>query len=63
MDSIQPQEIGEILEKHGTHVNAEEAKLILQFMSMIANMALDVYLEANTIKNSFSIESVNQNSE
>ena len=29
MDTIQPQEIAEILKKHGTHVNAEEAKFVV----------------------------------
>lgn len=62
MDTIQPQEIVEILKKHGTHINAEEAKLILQLKSMMANMALDIYLEVDTIKKSFSKQSVSQNS-
>lgn len=44
MEIITPEKIVEILGKHGTHVTIEEAKIILEFMYKLANIALTTYL-------------------
>ncbi|GAA3927435.1 hypothetical protein [Chitinophaga oryziterrae] len=44
MENIQPEKIVEILKGHGTHVTIEEAKLILEFMYKLAQIALNTYL-------------------
>lgn len=45
MESIYPEEIVKILAEHGTKVTLEEAKIIVDFMWQLANMALDQYLK------------------
>ena len=45
MESNKPEEIVKILAAHGTKVTLEEAKIILDFMWKLANMALDQYLK------------------
>ena len=45
MECIKPEEIVKILAEHGTKVTLEEAKIILEFMWQLANMALDQYLK------------------
>ena len=45
MESIKPEEIVKILTEHGTKVTLEEAKIILEFMWQLANMAIDQYLK------------------
>jgi len=45
MESIKPEEIVKILAEHGPKVTLEEAKIILEFMWQLANMALDQYLK------------------
>lgn len=44
METIQPEKIVEILKEHGTHVTIEEAKIILEFMYKLANIAITTYL-------------------
>lgn len=44
MSTIQPEKIVEILKQHGTHVTIEQAKVILDFMLKLANIALHIYL-------------------
>lgn len=44
METIQPEKIVEILKEHGTHVTVEQAKIILEFMSQFANVAINIYL-------------------
>lgn len=44
METIQPEKIVEILKGHGTHVTIEEAKIILEFMYKLANIAINTYL-------------------
>jgi hypothetical protein len=45
MESIYSEEIVKILAEHGTKVTLEEAKIIMDFMWQLANMALDQYLK------------------
>jgi len=45
MENIKPEAIVKILAEHGTKVTLEEAKIILEFMWQLANMALDQYLK------------------
>lgn len=44
METITPEKIVEILGKNGTHVTIEEAKIILEFMCKLADIALTTYL-------------------
>lgn len=44
MDKIQPEKAVEILARHGTSVSQAEAQEILDFMYMLANIALNQYL-------------------
>ena len=48
MPTVKPEEIVAILKEHGTYVSVDEAKMILQFMYKLANIALDQYLEKET---------------
>ena len=57
MEKLQPEEIVKVLKKHGTEVSVEDAKRILEFMYMIAEMALDVY-----VHNHFSNRQPNETS-
>lgn len=41
--SVQPQNVVEILKKEGIIITHDQAKLILDFMYQLANIALDVY--------------------
>mgnify|MGYP001340748567 CR=1 FL=1 len=41
-EHVKPEMVVEILKKEGTIVSVEDAKLILQFMYKVANMALDI---------------------
>lgn len=40
---VQPQHVVEILKREGIIITEEQAKLILDFMYQLANIALDVY--------------------
>lgn len=44
METVTPERLVEILEEHGTHVTIEEAKIILEFMYHLANIAINTYL-------------------
>lgn len=44
--SITPENVIKILEKHGTKVTLEEAKIILLFMRKLAKMTVNEYLNS-----------------
>lgn len=41
---LSPERVMQILEKKGTHINIEEAKIILEFVNKIACIAVNQYL-------------------
>ncbi len=41
---LTPERVMQILEKKGTHVDIEEAKIILEFVKKIAHIAVNQYL-------------------
>jgi hypothetical protein len=41
---LTPERVMQILKKKGTHVDIEEAKIILEFVKKIAHIAVDQYL-------------------
>lgn len=43
-EKLTPEKAVEILARHGTQVTVEEAQLILDFMYILANIALNQYL-------------------
>jgi hypothetical protein len=43
-EKLTPEKAVEILARHGTNVTVEEAQLILGFMYILANIALNQYL-------------------
>jgi len=45
MEDFRPEDIQEILRKHGTKVTLEEARIILEFMTFWAKNVLTQYLE------------------
>lgn len=44
MEKLQPKDAVEILRQHGTEVTIEQAVLILEFLRMLANIAVAQYL-------------------
>jgi hypothetical protein len=44
VEKLQPKEAVEILRQHGTEVTIEQAVLILEFLRMLANIAVAQYL-------------------
>jgi hypothetical protein len=42
--NLTPERIMQILKKKGTHVDIEEAKIILEFVEKIAHIAVNQYL-------------------
>ena len=44
MEKMQPEEAVEILYIHGTEITIEQAKKILEFLRMLAKIAVDQYL-------------------
>lgn len=45
--NITPQKVVEILQKHGTIVTLEEAKIILEFMYKVGKLAVNQIVEGN----------------
>jgi len=45
MEDLRPEDILEILRKHGTKVTLEEARIILEFMTFWVKIVLSQYLE------------------
>jgi hypothetical protein len=45
MDKLQPEKAVEILRQHGVEVSLEQAKLILEFLRKLAEMAVTQYLK------------------
>lgn len=41
---LNPERVMEILKKKGTHVDIEEAKIILEFVKKVAHIAVNQYL-------------------
>ena len=41
---LSPERVMEILKKKGTHVDIEEAKIILEFVKKVAHIAVNQYL-------------------
>jgi hypothetical protein len=41
---LTPERVRQILKKKGTHVDIEEAKIILEFINKIAHIAVNQYL-------------------
>lgn len=41
---LTPERVIQILQKKGTHIDIEEAKIILEFVKKIANIAVNQYL-------------------
>jgi hypothetical protein len=50
MEMISPQQVGEILKAHGTHVSEEEAKIILEFMINLAKISLSQLFQGEKVK-------------
>lgn len=44
MEELSPEKAAEILAAHGTLVTVEQAKIILEFMYKLANLALTQYV-------------------
>jgi hypothetical protein len=44
VEKMQPEDAVEILRKHGTEVTIQQATLILEFLRMLANIAVAQYL-------------------
>ncbi len=62
MEKVLPEEIMKVLKEHGTEVSVEDAKRILEFMYMIAEMALDVYVNSLYSKKLVNQDSSSENS-
>lgn len=45
--NLTPERVMQILKKKGTHVDIEEAKIILKFVKKIAHIAVNQYLRGS----------------
>jgi hypothetical protein len=45
MDKLQPEKAVEILRQHGVEVTVEQARLILEFLRKLADIAVTQYLK------------------
>jgi len=45
MDRLQPEKAVEMLRQKGMEVSVEEAKMILEFLEVLANIVVENYLE------------------
>lgn len=45
MGKMSPEKVIQILKEHGTIVTLDEAKIILDFMNMLASITVEIYLK------------------
>ena len=54
METMSPEKAMELLNKYGTNVTAEEAKLIIDFLKKLAEISIRTYQNAeNKMENNF----------